>query len=117
MRKFIIVPVLAALLSAGEASAYSGYVADWREYYPDACTTLYEQAQSCTLCHGAGFSLNAYGDDLASNGVNFAVVGLLDSDDDGRSNDDEINLDCTLPADATSPSESSTWGSVKALFD
>jgi hypothetical protein len=120
MRKPIIVPVLVcllAVLAAGEAPAFSDYVSTWRAYYPAACTTLYQRAQNCTLCHNAGFSFNAYGDDLASNNVNFATVGLLDSDGDGRINNDEINHDCTVPADAASPAEEATWSSVKALFE
>jgi hypothetical protein len=115
----MIVPALAGLflfLPNREASAFTGYIAAWRANYPAACTNLYQLAQSCTLCHGAGFSLNAYGDDLAANGIDYDLVGLLDSDGDGRSNDDEINVDCTEPADAASPAEAATWGNLKALF-
>ena len=104
-------------LPAAEASAYNSLIAPWRANYPDACATLYSLAQNCTLCHGGGFSLNPYGSDLAANGVNFALVGLLDSDGDGRTNDQEINLDCTRPADEASPTTSSTWGNLKSLFE
>lgn len=119
MRKLMIVPALAGLfllLPAREASAFNSYIATWRANYPAACTDLYQLAQSCTLCHGSGFSLNAYADDLAANGMDYDVVGLLDSDGDSRTNDEEINLDCTEPADAASPVEAATWGNLKALF-
>jgi hypothetical protein len=120
MRKLILVPAVAgllALLPSGRAAAYGSYVDTWRTHYPEACSTLYQMAQNCTLCHNSGFSLNAYADDLASNGIDFTVVGLLDSDSDGRTNDQEIRHDCTAPADAVSPAEDSTWSQVKALFE
>ncbi len=120
MRKLILVPVLCGLLMtlpAKEAPAEESFIASWRAYYPEACATLYQRAQTCVLCHTSGFGLNEYGADLANNGVNYAVVGLLDSDGDGRTNNQEINLDCTDPADDTAPGETFTWSSVKALFD
>lgn len=108
---------LLLFLPALEASAYNSYIAPWRANYPAACATLYSLAQNCTLCHGGGFSLNPYGQDLQANDVNFALVGLLDSDGDGRTNDQEINEDCTRPADEASPTAPSTWSSLKALFE
>ena len=120
MRKSLGVIVRAGLVllaTAGCASAYDDFIATWRANYPAACNTVYELAQDCTLCHGGGFSLNPYGADLADHGVNYDVVGLLDSDNDGRTNDEEITIDCSAPGDATSAGDGATWSAVKALFD
>ena len=40
-----------------------------------------------------------------------------DSDGDGRSNGDEIRIDCTLPGDVTSPNEATSWSRIKALYN
>jgi len=119
MRKLMIVPALAGLFlltPVREAMAWGSYITTWKAAYPEACEALNDLADSCMLCHGAGFSFNPYAQDLDANGMNFALVGLLDSDGDGRINDDEINLDCTEPGDAASPAEAATWGNLKALF-
>ncbi len=94
---------------------------DWRTQYPDACQILLDatlEANDCVLCHFAGGSnLNPYGWDLASTGLNFVTIEGFDSDGDGRTNGEEILLDCTFPGDVTSvPVEAETWSGVKALF-
>jgi hypothetical protein len=106
---------------AGSATANDTIAADWRTQYPAACQTLIDatfEAGSCLLCHNpGGASLNPYGSDLAGLAVNFVVAESFDSDGDGRTNGQEILLDCTLPGDfASVPAESRSWSAVKALY-
>lgn len=103
--------------TAGQGLAYSGIGTDWKNTYPDVCATLTAAANDCSLCHGGGFSLNAYGNDLNNAGLNFASIEGDDSDGDGRTNLQEITQDCTLPGDSSSvPADANTWESIKALF-
>lgn len=105
-------------LAAGEAAAFNGIARDWRDQYPDACATLTAASQDCSLCHiEGGFDLNPYGLDLADASNNFLNIEGDDSDGDGRTNGQEINLDCTLPGDAASvPARTAQWGIIKALY-
>ena len=48
--------------------------------------------------------------------MDFASIEGDDSDGDGRTNGEEINVDCTLPGDPASPVDQDSWGSLKALF-
>jgi hypothetical protein len=85
----------------------------WLAAYPDACQTLVDAANSCTLCHADG-ALTSYASDY--NG-SWTDIADLDSDNDTVSNGREIEL-CTLPGDATSvtPADENTWGRIKALY-
>jgi len=107
-------------LSVGQANAFGGIGGDWRTQYPDACPTLITASNSCTFCHAeSGFDMNPYGQDLKDSeaGNIFLDIEGLDSDGDGRTNGQEINLDCTLPGDAGSvPADTVQWGQIKALF-
>lgn len=92
---------------------------DWRDAwlanYPDPCADLITAAQSCVLCHSSVPSLNSYGADMGS--MDFTAIEGLDSDGDGVTNGQEINVDCTLPGDPSSvPVTVDTWGDIKALF-
>lgn len=104
--------------AANPAAAFNGIGRDWRDQYPDVCSTLTTASQDCSLCHiEGGFDLNPYGSDLANANNNFLAVEALDSDGDGRTNGQEISQDCTLPGDAASvPVRTATWSSIKALF-
>jgi hypothetical protein len=102
-----------------QALAFNSIGNNWAAAYPDVCQELQEartNAQGCVLCHGGGSSLNAYGQDLADNNRDFAAIANFDSDGDGRTNNEEILNDCTLPGDQASPVDVDTWGSIKALF-
>ena len=106
-------------ISGTQVWAYTGIGSDWRDFYPDSCQDLQDattSAQSCVLCHYTGFGLNPYGDDLKEAGMDFAAIESTDSDGDGRTNGEEINVDCTLPGDPASPVDQDSWGSLKALF-
>ena len=107
-------------LSGDRANARESIAREWRAQYPDACPTLTAASNACILCHvQGGFDWNPYGQDLKdSNAGNiFLDIEGMDSDGDGRTNGQEINLDCTLPGDAGSvPAETVQWGQVKALF-
>ena len=122
-QRILVISMVACILMTGigSAAAYNGIGADWRAQYPDACQTLQDatlNANDCILCHNSGSSaLNPYGSDLASMGNNFVAIESFDSDGDGRTNGQEINLDCTLPGDVASvPDEDSSWSAIKALY-
>jgi len=107
------------LLPGGSAQAYNSIKNSWIAYYPDVCPELVAAANACTLCHvgSDNFDRNPYGTTLELNGHDFGAAESVDSDGDGRNNGLEILIDCTLPGDGTSPVESTTWASIKALFD
>lgn len=116
--KFSLVLCLVGV-SASQTLAYNSIGRDWIDQYPDACQELKDattQAQDCRLCHIKGSNLNPYGRDLKENNEDFLAIEKMDSDGDGRTNGEEINLDCTLPGDAISPAEQNSWGNIKALF-
>jgi len=102
----------------GRALARPQIASNWRAQYPDACQLLVFASQDCTLCHYVpGYAFNPYGQDLKDNSVDFVGIESMDSDGDGRTNGEEILLDCTLPGDDTStPAYASTWGGIKALY-
>lgn len=117
-RQITLALVLIPLLLAGattEAAATGGLRDSWLATYPDACQSLRDAATECFLCHGAGFALNGYGQDVADHGIVPAEV--MDGDGDTVDSGQEI-LDCTLPGDASSvlPSRGSSWGAIKNLF-
>ena len=116
--QFSLVLCLVGLAST-QALAFNGIARDWRDFYPDACQELQDatlNANNCVLCHTAGFGLNAYGVDVNDANNDFLSIEDLDSDGDGRTNGEEINLDCSLPGDAVSPADTDTWGGIKVLF-
>ena len=117
----IFVSVLAFcsfLIPGDEAQAYTGIKNDWLAQYPDVCPDLVAIANDCSLCHGGGFSLNPYGSDLADASLDFAAIEDTDSDLDGRTNGEEILLDCKAPGDPASvPVDQATWSALKALFE
>jgi len=105
------------LCVAGAAMAKTTYATAWKAAYPNACTTLRNAATSCILCHTNNMpDVNAYGDLLVSNNRNYLGAASADSDGDGRTNGQEINEDCTLPGDLTSPTAEWTWGTLKATY-
>lgn len=120
MRKIWIQASLALcilLTASGSAHAYNSIGANWNSNYPDVCSALTAASNTCTLCHHGDFSLNPYGNDLAEAGRDFAAIEGDDSDGDGRTNLQEITLDCTLPGDAGSvPVEQDSWAGIKALY-
>jgi len=60
--------------------------------------------------------LNPYGQDFKEADRDFAAIESFDSDGDGRTNGEEILIDCTLPGDAISPADLNSWGNIKALY-
>lgn len=116
--KFSLVLCLVGLAST-QALAYNGIGRDWRNNYPDTCQDLQDATQNandCVLCHTGGFGLNSYAEDLKDANLVFADIEDMDSDGDGRTNGEEILIDCTFPGDMVSPADTDTWGSIKALF-
>ncbi len=105
--------------AATQVLAKNQFAQDWRDYYPDSCQDLQDSttmAQSCIICHSSGFGLNPYGNDYKENNQSFAAIESMDSDGDGRTNGEEINLDCTMPGDAIAPIDQNSWGNIKVLF-
>jgi len=97
------------------ARATTGWMIAWLSEYPDRCQDLKDAAQSCTLCHSAGSTLNDYSKEMEN--LDFAVIEGIDSDGDGRTNGQEILEDCTLPGDPDSvPVKFDSWGAIKVLF-
>ena len=85
-------------------------------HYPDACPDLVAAANDCTLCHVSFEGLNSYGLALDAVGNLPSLVEHLDSDDDGRTNGQEV-ADCTLPGDPGSvPAETVAWSMLKARW-
>lgn len=104
-------------LGNDDARAYRPIANDWLDQYADACPDLVAAANDCSLCHFGNFDLNPYGSDVAEANQQFLTIEADDSDGDGRTNGQEINLDCTLPGDDTSvPASLATWSHIKALF-
>ena len=105
------------LLLVPNAVRADGGIRDaWNAAYPDVCPDLRAAANDCSLCHGSGFSLNDYAADF--DGLDFAGIEGIDSDNDGRTNGEEINVDCTLPGDPDSsvPAASESWSAIQALY-
>ena len=122
MRKLTILTALAAFymftLGASPAAADAGVRDAWIAAYSDTtCEDLLIAVNECSFCHNSGITLNPYGDDLANNWADPTTIEDLDSDGDGRTNGEEILLDCSLPGDAVSPIEVETWSTIKTLFE
>lgn len=116
--KFSLVLCLVGISATG-ALAYTSVGVNWQNNYPDTCPELQAAATAamdCVLCHTSGFGMNAYGVDLENAGRDFSAIESMDSDGDGRTNGEEILIDCTLPGDSVSPTDSSSFGHIKVLF-
>jgi len=98
------------------AQADGGIRDAWLAYYPDVCEDLVSAANACFLCHSSVPSLNPYGEDMADANNDFGAIEGIDSDSDGRTNGTEINIDCSLPGDATSATTTRTWSLIKSLY-
>lgn len=86
--------LLVALCSSFEIFATQSYLSVFTSTYPSVRGS---QLESCATCHSpvkADF-LNAYGLDLRDKGknLNFKAIEALDSDEDGKSNIQEIKAE------------------------
>lgn len=116
--KFSLVLCLVGLSASG-ALAYNNIGSAWRAFYPDTCQELQDattNGQDCILCHTASLGFNDYGQAVKDANDDFGSIENDDSDGDGRTNGEEILIDCSLPGDAASPVDLDSWGSVKVLF-
>ena len=104
------------LLPCGSSRATGGLATAWQNDYAAVCTLLLDAAEDCSLCHTTVPALNPYGQDILDFGFAWFVLEGADSDDDGRTNGDEIYSDCTLPGDAASPTETASWSLIKTLY-
>ncbi len=107
MLKLLTVTCLMSVIIAfttGTAIAKFGYTNDFNTEYGTAGTFDGSTLGSCITCHansnGSGGE-NSYGNDWRNSGRNFSVIEGLDSDGDGYSNGDEIQVD-TFPGNAAS---------------
>lgn len=106
-------------LAAGRVEATNSIKNNWNTYYSaTACATVKAAANACSLCHTPSnpYTMNGYGDTLIDTNRNFGTAAGVDSDGDGRTNGQEITQDCSLPGDQVSPSDTPTWGSLKATY-
>jgi hypothetical protein len=105
------------MFPASSALADGGSAAVWVEiYFESTCPELLAAVADCSLCHTSIPSLNPYGSDMQANNNDPAAIGGDDSDGDGRTNDEEITEDCTLPGDATSAARPLSWSLIKTLY-
>jgi hypothetical protein len=121
MRRSLVTASVVAgclLLAHAMPAAADGGIRDaWLEAYPDVCPVLVAAANACFLCHSGVPDLNSYGDDLATGyPLDPIAIEATDSDGDGRTNGEEINIDCTLPGNETSPTDAASWSFIKTLF-
>ncbi|WP_321417547.1 hypothetical protein [uncultured Methanomethylovorans sp.] len=80
---------LVVLIGAPMVSAKSSYLSSFDQHYNTSGTRL----DTCNTCHtsSGGGSLNPYGSAFSGSGHNFASIEVLDSDNDGFTNVEEIN--------------------------
>ena len=108
------------LIPVGSARATEGLAGAWRSDYEgweEVCTMVLDAASNCVLCHTAVPELNPYGQDIFDFGFGWFGLEPEDSDGDGRSNGDEIRIDCSLPGDPVSPNKTTSWSRIKALYN
>lgn len=104
-------------LPPGTVRATQGMATTWQSDYAEtACAMVLAAAADCSLCHTAVPALNPYGQDVFDFGFGWFVIEPRDSDGDGRTNREEITIDCSLPGDATSPLEATSWSRIRALY-
>ena len=100
----VFLVIIGTALTGNIAEAKKEFTTDFNNYYGTFGTDGGATMGSCTTCHvnpdGKG-GLNPYGSHWKSYGRNFGAIESLDSDSDGFSNIDEINLD-SWPGDAGS---------------
>lgn len=112
---FLALGILA--LPSGSARATMGVASVWQmDYAETACDMVLAAAADCSLCHTTVPAVNPYGQDIADNGFGWFGIEPVDSDGDGRTNREEIMDDCSLPGDATSPTGTTTWSRIRALY-
>jgi hypothetical protein len=71
----------------------------------------------CVVCHthASGASLNVYGQDYLENGNSVSDIALLDSDEDGFTNDEEL-VKGTFPGDSNSYPNAATGNNFNWQF-
>ena len=108
---------LCLFLPTGVGMATSGIADIWQlDYAETSCELVLAAAADCSLCHTSVPDVNPYGQDIADFGFGWFGIEPLDSDGDGRTNGEEIMIDCSLPGDATSPTAMTTWSRIRALY-
>ena len=119
--KFSLALVPRRTLSPARRWPTDGIGDDWRAQYPDACQELQDCRHQCHRLHPVPYRRIR----LESPTVRisktptaiFPPSRTVDSDGDGRTNGEEILLDCTLPGRRRfRPRTPDTWGSIKVLF-
>jgi len=98
MRKIIRTFLLVLAITVGIFGIAWGH-SDYLERFNDKYGTRGTQLDACTTCHTTIPNLNPYGEDFRDNGSDFDAIEQKDSDDDGFSNIDEINVR-SLPGDS-----------------
>jgi hypothetical protein len=121
MKRTFFVVVLVLVTSAGSSVAKNSWLTTFNNLYNTNGTRL----SSCCVCHTSVPAVNAYGNDFLTpynnnRNVTAALQAIegMDSDNDKVSNIVEIGH-LTFPGDPgdTAPTEASTWGAIKALYN
>ena len=103
-RKIIFLCIIAAMIfivGVQEAMSRQSYMVNFKQKYTGTVDT---KIDTCILCHFENpqnntFAWNLYGEDYRKRG-NFTLIELIDSDNDGYSNIEEIN-NLTFPGNAS----------------
>ena len=106
---FLLVSPVVFFTFSNTAFSWNQYLTEFKKVYPNTNGT---QLAKCSLCHvKPGYNnLNSFSDDYVNNDYNYITIEALDSDGDGFTNIEEINL-LSLPGDSTSyPNESIMHG-------
>lgn len=121
MQRILMIVTVFVLIPFTLANAKTKYLTTFNGLYGTADGTL----DTCGTCHFNGFDLNDYAkdfktenDQLGNETQAYQAIEGIDSDNDTYSNLAEINAG-TFPGNdlSTLPTESSTWGKIKALYE
>ncbi|MGB5298283.1 MAG: hypothetical protein WBN48_06090, partial [Thiogranum sp.] len=77
--------VLAALVTAPQAQARSGYLSEWRSLYPASTTDATSGRNGCQVCHAASNGdMNAYGDVIRADFDSGIAIGIAITNAEGQ---------------------------------
>lgn len=122
MKRVLLLTAVALATLVFPAMGKNAWMSTFDSLYGTSGTRL----STCSVCHTSVPNVNVYGADFLTeyNALGRNVIsGLqavegMDSDSDKVANGVEIAL-LTFPGDAgdTAPTESATWGAIKALYN
>jgi hypothetical protein len=101
----VLTPLLIAIIVLAVPIPQSRAIPEYSRELPEALKNF------CQVCHvrASGGPMNSFGNDYVSHGSSVDAIGELDSDDDGFSNEDELDAG-SLPGDPNSTPTSKKTG-------